>query len=221
MIIAGAATSFGAVAVARVVLVDARAGAQERVFVQVRANAQTRITARSENGGRLLNDENPALALVYSADIDGRRGDLAVPIEISRRPAPGLQGSSYSAGVDARGQRALRRQLFRHHHRGRDAGVRIAPSRQGLVAVLQNAMGRADRVVVLMVPDRPDAGEQGDEAQGDRSRTEKEKDVHGASLTPFIRRAFSVTTSEEADMAIAATSGLTSPRIATGAATRL
>src|SRR5690606_1878327 len=64
----------------------------------------------------------------------------------------------------------------------------------------------------------PDEGGHGAQAQDDRGRGEKQQDGHRRRLT---RKALRVTTSDEPDIARAATNGLTKPSMAAGAATRL
>src|SRR5579871_3779437 len=93
-------------------------------------------------------------------------------------------------------------------------------SRGVVVVVEQDAGGVARRVVVLAAPHRPPKGAEADQCDQQRQRGEDEDDGH---LRPaqVMRSAFSITASDEADMAMAATNGLTSPRIATGAATKL
>src|SRR5262249_53690927 len=106
----------------------------------------------------------------------------------------------------------------------------------------QDAFGCALQIVVLAVFQRPHEGCEADEAESDRNRNEKEEVDHSAGSAsggarrpvssrgasrvmafswPRKRRAFATTMIEEADIAIAATSGVTWPSTATGIATTL
>lgn len=101
---------------------------------------------------------------------------------------------------------------------GSAAGTILGPRRVGIVIVDQDPLCSAPDVLILARPQRPDEGADGDQAENDRKRGEQEDDVHRRLLT---RSALSVTTSDEPDIASAATKGFTRPIIAAGAATRL
>ena len=85
--------------------------------------------------------------------------------------------------------------------------------------IIENPRGVALRIVVLTVPDGPPEGGQAGQGEQERERREQQDDGHRRPPVRFIRNALRVTTSDEPDMATAATSGLTRPKIAAGAAT--
>src|SRR5260221_11372761 len=86
--------------------------------------------------------------------------------------------------------------------------------RQRPVVVVEDALGGAIEVVELARAQRPEEGQQADQAEAERQRDEKEKDAHRRD--PPKRSALPITSSEEPDMAMAAISGLTGPALASG-----
>lgn len=95
--IAGASGAFNpAMSVPFIDLGELHTGLSREVFVQVRSNADTRIVVTSENGGRLVHQEAPDMPPVdYAVELDGELSDLDQPLEIVRRPALSLAGTSY------------------------------------------------------------------------------------------------------------------------------
>src|SRR5690242_11756586 len=109
--------------------------------------------------------------------------------------------------------------------------------RTGL-ALEQNPRGRALEIVILAVFQRPHEGRKSYQAKPDRNRNEEEEIDHSVASTASSgmarragsrsrrprwprRSAFATTMSDDADIATAATSGVTSPRMPSGIATRL
>src|SRR5690606_3592331 len=110
-----------------------------------------------------------------------------------------------------------------------------------LLVVQQDAFGRPVQVLVLAVPERPQERAEAPEPQPQGDGDEVEERAHSAGssavATPICgraagagrapcqprrtRNAFATTLSDDPDMASAATSGVTCPRMATGRATRL
>src|SRR5205814_1317509 len=80
--------------------------------------------------------------------------------------------------------------------------------------------GRAVEIVILTGLERPQKSEQSNETEAQRQWHEDDEDFHqglrGATLR--ARSAFKVTSSDEPDMAAAATSGVARPAIARGTA---
>ncbi len=95
--IAGASGAFNpAMSVPFIDLGELHTGLSREVFVQVRSNADTRIVVTSENGGVLVHQEAPDMPPVdYAVELDGELSDLDQPLEIVRRPAMSLAGTSY------------------------------------------------------------------------------------------------------------------------------
>src|SRR3569623_1593398 len=98
----------------------------------------------------------------------------------------------------------------------------IAVPRLGPVGgiVEQDALRCAVHVFVLPRFQRPEEGREAEPAHAKRDRDEEEQDVH-CSLAFPRRSAFRITMIDELDMATAAISGVTWPRIASGTAARL
>ena len=95
-------------------------------------------------------------------------------------------------------------------------------TRRRALIIDQDAISSAFRIIELAAPDRPDEGRQSDKAKPDGNRNKI--DEAGHQHPPFWRAgrmALSVTISDEADMAIAATSGVANPATATGTAIML
>ncbi len=91
-------------------------------------------------------------------------------------------------------------------------------------------MGRAVQIIVLPRPERPEKGGKTQKTEKKSRWDEKSQSLHhavsfieeGRPCPPRARRkAFSVTTIEDPDMAAAAISGVTSPAMASGTASRL
>jgi hypothetical protein len=87
----------------------------------------------------------------------------------------------------------------------------------------QNAMSRPIEIVVLTGFQGPEKGAKTHKTQKKSRWNEIEEDCHPGLLRPPVRRrrALSVTAIDEADMAIAAISGVTYPATAKGIATML
>ncbi len=79
------------------------------------------------------------------------------------------------------------------------------------------------QVVVLPVLERPEKTRQPEGAEGECQRHEEYQDFHQqSSLAPrWARSAFKITSTEEPDMAAAATSGVARPAMASGTASKL
>lgn len=84
------------------------------------------------------------------------------------------------------------------------------------VIVDQDANGGAIRVIKLAIAHRPQEGNEACAAQDQRHRNKDQKAVHRAALVS--RRALATTRTDDVDMAIAATSGVTIPASASGTA---
>ena len=89
-----------------------------------------------------------------------------------------------------------------------------------VVILAQDAVAVAFRIVELPVPQRPEERCKTKAAQEQRYRDEVDKHLHRRSPY-FSRSAFSVTVSDDVDIASAAMSGVASPTSATGTATTL
>lgn len=77
-------------------------GEARNLFVTVRANASTRITVESANGGLLAYDPGEGAApapsvpgVLYDVDLDGIASDLSEPLVISRTPSLTAAGTAY------------------------------------------------------------------------------------------------------------------------------
>lgn len=82
--------------------------------------------------------------------------------------------------------------------------------------------GGAIEIVILAVPEGPEKGRKAEPAKRDRKRHQIEQDFHQAGpLCRRARKAFSITSSDEPDIAAAAISGVTRPAIASGTASAL
>lgn len=92
-----------------------------------------------------------------------------------------------------------------------------------IVVVEKYAFGSAVEVFVLTVAKRPQKREKAEtaERQGNGNEEEERTHVMPPSADGRARRALSVTAIELADMAAAASSGVASPRTATGMSTAL
>ena len=77
----------------------------------------------------------------------------------------------------------------------------------------------AIEILELTLAERPKEGGKSKQAKPERDRNEEDKTVH--RIATLRRRALPTTRSEDPDMAIAATSGVTSPRKASGTAMTL
>ncbi len=96
------------------------------------------------------------------------------------------------------------------------------------VVVQEDPVGRPLKIIILTGFERPQKCEQAAQAQTQRDGNEEQQGRHqpspstGAFPARAVRRkAFRVTMTEEADMAMAAIRGVTSPDTATGTAMRL
>ncbi len=96
---------------------------------------------------------------------------------------------------------------------------RIGPIRSDGPFVEEDADGSALGVVELSGAQGPMKAKQAGETQAQRNRDEEGYAVHAAILRS--RSALATTMIDEVDMAIAATSGVTSPASASGTARRL
>src|SRR5437868_6827601 len=78
-------------------------------------------------------------------------------------------------------------------------------------------------IIVLAVPERPKKSCKANEPEQQRQRNEKYQNFHQPSscVPRCARSAFSITSRDEPDIAAAATSGVASPAIAKGTASRL
>lgn len=82
--------------------------------------------------------------------------------------------------------------------------------------------GGTIEIVILTVPERPQKGRKAEPAKRDRKRHQIEQDFHQiVSLRRRARKALSITSSDEVDIAAAAISGVTKPAMATGTASAL
>ena len=96
--------------------------------------------------------------------------------------------------------------------------IQINRLRPILGVIDQDARAVAGRVVVLAVAQGPPESGHGHQAERQGERRQEHQDVHRRAP---VLSAFTVTTREEPDMAIAATNGFTKPSMAAGPATRL
>ncbi len=100
------------------------------------------------------------------------------------------------------------------------------PGSQRLVVLVEeDALGRPVEVLVLARAQRPEERREPEAAERERDRDEDDQRAHPPTRSPAPRRArrsaLRVTTIDEADIAIAAMSGVTRPAAARGAATAL
>src|SRR5512140_3590542 len=87
------------------------------------------------------------------------------------------------------------------------------------VIIRQHTQGSAVDIIVLAALERPQEGKEAGEAQPQRHRHQIDQDVH--DRLPRARSAFSVTSSDDPDIANAAIKGVTAPEIAIGTAIAL
>ncbi|QYF85962.1 hypothetical protein [Brevundimonas sp. PAMC22021] len=100
--LAGAAGDFGADNVGRIDFGLAESSASRRLYLQVRANAASRVTVTSENRGRLLlqteADEAPAPEtrphIAYTLTLDAQPVDLSAPADVDVDPPRTYRGRS-------------------------------------------------------------------------------------------------------------------------------
>jgi hypothetical protein len=90
-----------------------------------------------------------------------------------------------------------------------------------LVVFEQDAMGDAVEIVELSRSQGPEEGGEAEQAEKQRRRDQVQDDVHDYTRDRLRRSAFKVTTSDDDDMAMAATSGVTRPSTASGTVTAL
>ena len=85
------------------------------------------------------------------------------------------------------------------------------------------APGRALEIVILAALQRPEKSEQADQPEAERQRHQDHQHFHHdlPCATRRARSAFSMTRIEEPDIAAAAISGVTTPLIAIGTASKL
>src|SRR6266508_1935998 len=95
----------------------------------------------------------------------------------------------------------------------------VARRRHSLVLVHDRTPGGAVEIVVLAALERPQEG--GEAQKAERHRHQVDQDFHDGSLRRFARSAFTVTRTDEPDMASAATRGVASPATAIGTAMAL
>lgn len=82
--------------------------------------------------------------------------------------------------------------------------------------------GGAIEIIILAVLERPEKGRKAEPAKRDRKRHQIEQDLHQAvSLCRRARKALSITSSDEPDIAAAAISGVARPAMASGTASAL
>lgn len=82
--------------------------------------------------------------------------------------------------------------------------------------------GGASEIVILTVLEGPEKGDKPKGAEHDRKRNQIDQDFHQiVSLCRRARKALSITSSDEPDIAAAAISGVTRPAIASGTASAL
>ena len=86
--------------------------------------------------------------------------------------------------------------------------------RSALIVVEQNAVGRAFKVVVLAGAQRPQEYRQSAAAEDQTRADQVEDDIH--ARRPCSRKLFAITSSEELDIAAAASQGVTNPATASG-----
>lgn len=87
-----------------------------------------------------------------------------------------------------------------------------------VVAIGEDAIRLALRIVELVVAQQPEEADEAEQAEEHRDRDQDREDVHWRSPR---RSAFRQTTSELADMVMAAKSGVTDPVNATGTVMKL
>lgn len=85
--------------------------------------------------------------------------------------------------------------------------------------VVQDAQSRAVEILELPRPGSPEERRQAEQPKPQRNRHQNRQDRHFAA--PRSRSALATTTSDDPDIASAAISGVTSPAIARGTASRL
>lgn len=106
---------------------------------------------------------------------------------------------------------------------GVSLGLFAAPA--FFVIVEQDAMGGTVEIIELSRLQCPEEGDQPAQSQQQGYRDQIDQDIHDTfpnlTLPRLNRRAFSVTTRDDDDIAMAATSGVTEPATANGTVTRL
>ena len=90
-----------------------------------------------------------------------------------------------------------------------------------IVVVEQDAVAGAVEIVELAGLQRPQEGGQAEQAQHQGQRDQPDAGRPSARAARFRRSALTMTRSDEVDMAIAATSGVTRPATASGTVSRL
>jgi len=93
------------------------------------------------------------------------------------------------------------------------------PRLERAIIIVQDPVGSAVQIVILIRVYRPQKRPEAEQAKPQGNRDQINNNVHSAP--PFKRSAFNVTTSDEADMAMAAISGVTLPVTAIGTAIQL
>lgn len=94
-------------------------------------------------------------------------------------------------------------------------GKRRVRVRRRLV-VEQDAVSGAVEILELARPQRPQEGAEPYRSEQERGWNKEQKTVHDMVLARPRRKALPITTMDELDMAMAATSGVTSPAAASG-----
>lgn len=133
------------------------------------------------------------------------------PIERDRDGAAPAQG-------DHRRLPAFRRERARHRRNRGDGGEGERGAAHS-VLVYQDAVGGAFGIVELAVAQRPEERHEAEETEAQRNRDQEQQAVHRTARAK--RSEFATTTSELADMAAAAISGVSRPAMASGTARTL
>ena len=107
--------------------------------------------------------------------------------------------------------------------RGKPAKHSVGLGLTSWLVVRDGAPGRAFEIVILSTFERPEKPEQTDKPEAKGQRYENHEYFHHdlPGATRRARSAFSITSSEEPDIAAAAIRGVTTPLMAIGTASRL
>mgnify|MGYP006268072175 CR=1 FL=1 len=71
-------------------------GLKDSVYLQLRGNTAARVTVQSQNGGKLIHQDNPSLGSIdYKMRVAGRPADMNSPVTVVRSLPPLERGRSF------------------------------------------------------------------------------------------------------------------------------
>lgn len=90
--LSGTDGTYGVATTDRIDFGEPEAGEERRLFVQVRANADTRVTMRSREGGRMAHASVPGAYVPYVVEVDGQAVDLSAPAVVGAYGPTAMEG---------------------------------------------------------------------------------------------------------------------------------